>query len=66
MKEPFSDHKDFLCNDLFVYWRIRHTKELDAFWKKFILENEERREAFNQAIEVFETIRNEQGTFPTE
>ncbi|WP_298652318.1 FecR family protein [uncultured Proteiniphilum sp.] len=56
------DHKDFLCDDLFVYWRIHSTKELDFFWKNFLKENEELIEPFSQAIEAFEIIRNEQDT----
>lgn len=57
------DQKDFLCDDLFVYWRIHPTKELDAFWENYLKENEEFRDPFNQAIEAFETIRSKQGTF---
>lgn len=63
MMKPVINHKDFLRDDLFVYWRIHPTKELDAFWKKFIQENEYLKAPFNQAIEAFEMIRNEQGTF---
>ena len=58
------DHKDFLCDDLFVYWRIHPTKELDSFWKNFLKENEEYREPFNEAIQTFEMIRNGQDTLP--
>jgi hypothetical protein len=35
------DYKDFLCDDLFVYWRIHPTRELNTFWDSFIRENEE-------------------------
>ncbi|HHV87031.1 MAG TPA: hypothetical protein GXX42_14675, partial [Petrimonas sp.] len=57
------DQKDFLCDDLFVYWRIHPTKELDAFWESYLKENEEFRDPFNQAVEAFEIIRSKQGTF---
>lgn len=51
------DQKDFLCDDLFIYWRIHPTKELDTFWVNFLKENEDYRESFNKAIETFEIIR---------
>lgn len=57
------DYRDFLCDDLFVYWRIHPTRELNAFWDKFLKENEECKETFNEAIEAFEMIRNERGSF---
>ncbi|MDY9919325.1 MAG: FecR domain-containing protein [Proteiniphilum sp.] len=57
------DYKDFLCDDLFVYWRIHPTRELNTFWDSFIRENEEYKEAFNKAIETFDAIRNEQDSF---
>lgn len=63
MMEPVMDYKDFLCDDLFVYWRIQPTKELDAFWKNFLKENDELRGPFNEAIEIFEMIRNGENTF---
>lgn len=56
------NNKDFLSDDLFIYWRIRPTKELNIFWENFIRENEEHRQAFNDAIEIFEQIRNQQNS----
>lgn len=61
MIEPVMDYKDFLSDELFVYWRIRPTKELDVFWENFIRENAELQEPFNKAIEALETIRNGKG-----
>jgi len=54
------NYKDFLCDDLFVYWRIHPTEELTAFWEKFISENEHLREPFQEAISAFDEIRQEQ------
>lgn len=63
MGKSIKNYSDFLRDDLFIYWRIRPTKELNRFWEEFIFENEELHEAFNQAIDAFEAIRNERGTF---
>ncbi|MEN6589276.1 MAG: FecR domain-containing protein [Proteiniphilum sp.] len=52
--------KDFLCDDLFIYWRIHPTEELTAFWDKFISENEHLREPFQAAIAEFNKIRQGQ------
>jgi len=57
------NYKDFLCDDLFVYWRIHPTEELTAFWKKFISENEYLREPFQEAISAFDEIRQDQDRF---
>ena len=56
MKINIED-KDFLGDDLFVYWRIHPTEELTAFWEKFIRENEHLREPFQAAIDEFDQIR---------
>ncbi|KAF5048179.1 FecR protein [anaerobic digester metagenome] len=50
---------DFLCDDLFIYWRLHPTKELDSFWEEYLLENKKASVPFNEAIEAFEMIRNE-------
>ncbi|MEA5062161.1 MAG: FecR domain-containing protein [Proteiniphilum sp.] len=52
------NQRDFLCDDLFVYWRIHPTRELNAFWESYLRENEDIRIPFNEAIETFEMIRN--------
>lgn len=49
---------DFLNNDLFILWMISPTKELDAYWKKYLDSKEASIEAFNEAIEEFNTIRS--------
>ncbi|MDD2244433.1 MAG: FecR family protein [Dysgonamonadaceae bacterium] len=49
---------DFLNNDLFILWMISPTKELDAYWKKYLDSEEASIEAFNEAIEEFNTIRS--------
>lgn len=65
MKQNIHD-KNFLCDDLFIYWRIHPTKELTAFWSKFIRENEHLREPFQAAISEFDKIRQEQCTYRLE
>lgn len=49
---------DFLNNDLFILWMTSPTKELDAYWKKYLDSEEASIEAFNEAIEEFNTIRS--------
>lgn len=63
MMKSTIDYKDFLCDDLFIYWRIHPTKELDSFWSNYLNENEEVRESFKKAIEDFELIRSRQNAF---
>lgn len=58
------DHKDFLCDDLFVYWRLYPSEELDHFWEQFLQENEDLREQFNEAITAFDNLRIAQDWFP--
>ncbi|MDK2842839.1 MAG: transrane sensor [Anaerophaga sp.] len=57
------NYKDFLSDDLFVYWRIHPTEALTAFWKKFISENEHLREPFQEAVSAFDEIRKDQDRF---
>lgn len=56
----WMDSKDFLCDDLFIYWRTRPTKELDVFWEQFILENKHLDSQFRQAVTAFDAIRDKQ------
>ena len=65
MKQNIHD-KNFLCDDLFIYWRTQPTKELTAFWSKFIRENEHLREPFQEAISEFDKIRQGQCTYRLE
>lgn len=53
-----THHNDFLKDDLFLYWRLNPSKELNCFWGQFIQKNEHLKEPFNKAIEEFENIRN--------
>ncbi len=50
-------YKDFLCDELFVYWRTHPTEELDRFWEQFMLENEELRVPFDEAVAEFDRLR---------
>lgn len=58
---PKKDYKDFLHDDLFLYWRVHPTKELDNFWEEFILRNKKLKGPFEEAIDAFEEIRGERG-----
>src|SRR5690554_4420210 len=51
------DYKDFLCDDLFVYWRTRRTVKLTQFWEDFINKNKHLRESFELAIATFDEIQ---------
>ncbi len=51
-----------MCDNLFVYWRIHPTPELDAYWENYITTHEDSRTAFNEAIESFDEIRRHRGT----
>src|SRR5690554_3076765 len=62
MVKPNKNYTDFLRDDLFIYWRLHPTKELDRFWEEFILQNEKLEEPFNRAVEAFEAIRDRHGT----
>lgn len=57
------DYKDFLCDDLFIYWRIHPTAELTSFWEKFISQNEHLRESFQSAIVIFDEIQQQHDSF---
>lgn len=59
--KPYLNHKDFLQDELFIYWRTQPSKELDAFWAKFIQKNEHLRQSFDEAVKSFDVIQNEQG-----
>lgn len=61
-----KDYRDFLRDDLFLYWRVDPTKELDSFWEEFLVRNEDLKAPFNQAIEAFEEIRKTEGGFPND
>lgn len=49
---------DFLNNDLFVFWMISPTKELDAYWKRYLQTDEASIEAFYEAVAEFNNIRS--------
>lgn len=57
------DYKDFLGDDLFVYWRIHPTAELTSFWEKYISRNEHHRESFQLAIDIFDKIHQPHDSF---
>ena len=55
MKPHFSS-KDFLSDELFLYWRLNPTKEMDLFWTEYITRNDHLKVEFNEAIEEFDKI----------
>lgn len=56
--------KDFMCDDLFIYWRTHPTNELNVFWEHFLNDNKHLTTPFHEAVELFEALRNEQNTPP--
>lgn len=56
MKQVLND-KDFLCDDLFVYWRTNPSVEMDRFWEQFLQENEHLRDQFNEAVVAFDNLK---------
>lgn len=56
--KPIINEKDFLCDDLFVYWRTHPTEELDHFWEDFLHKNETLKEPFDKAVSKFNNLRN--------
>lgn len=52
-------YQKFLNNELFIFWRLQPTDELDLYWKEYIDKNINEKEIFNKAIEEFEIIQNQ-------
>lgn len=50
---------DFLSDDLFIYWRINPTQELNDYWENYIKKNPQLNDSFLQAIKEFNEIRHE-------
>ena len=47
-----------MSDELFIYWRLYPSKELDRFWDEFITKNDHLKTPFEKAIEEFESINN--------
>ena len=54
--KPHYSSKDFLSDELFLYWRLNPTKEMDLFWTEYITRNDHLKVEFNEAIEEFDKI----------
>ncbi|WP_418892274.1 FecR family protein [Limibacterium fermenti] len=54
----YTNSSDFLRDDLFVYWRIHPTQELEDYWNTFILEYPELKPLLAEAKQEFEKIRD--------
>ncbi len=48
----------FLNDDLFIYWRVESSKELDDYWKNYISKNNHLRNDYYNAIKEFESIKS--------
>jgi len=51
------NHKDFLCDDLFIYWRTHPSEKLNLYWEEYLRANEEKRDEFCRAVAEFDNIR---------
>lgn len=59
----YRKHTDFLKDELFLYWRLNPTKELDEFWEEYISQNNNQEVLIKKAIEEFDNIREQRGIF---
>lgn len=57
MKTHYNS-KDFLSDELFIYWRLYPSKELDQFWAEFINKNDYLQDQFIDAIETFDKLND--------
>lgn len=55
MKRQYKS-EDFLSDELFIYWRLNATKELDEHWNRFLTINSDAAHEFHQAISEFDKI----------
>src|SRR5690554_4713788 len=51
------NHKDFLGDDLFLFWRTVPSEEMNRYWEQFLMENEHLREPFNEAVAAFDSLK---------
>ncbi|MBF6627449.1 MAG: FecR domain-containing protein [Proteiniphilum sp.] len=51
------NHKDFLCDDLFIYWRTHPSEKLDLYWEAYLRANEEQRDEFYRAVAEFDNLK---------
>lgn len=56
MKQHLN-HKDFLCDDLFLFWRTKPSEEMNRYWEQFLIENEHLRDSFNEAVAAFDSLK---------
>lgn len=52
-----KEKKDFLSDDLFIFWRLHPSEQLDRYWKTYLSQHEDLRKDFLEAIEAFDRIR---------
>lgn len=55
--KPTINHQDFLCDDLFIYWRTHPSEKLNQYWDYYLLENEEQKDEFFLAVRAFDNLR---------
>lgn len=57
MKMQYKSN-DFLSDELFIYWRLNATKELDEHWNRFLKMNPQTADEFHLAISEFNIIQS--------
>ncbi|MDK2852455.1 MAG: transrane sensor [Proteiniphilum sp.] len=50
----------FLRDDLFIYWRLHHSAQLERYWENYLNQHPEQRKAFQEAIHLFDSLRDVQ------
>ena len=54
-------YRELLNDELFIYWRLNPTDELDSYWKDYSAKNKNKSLLLNKAIEEFEKIQLQKG-----
>lgn len=55
-----KEKKEFLRDDLFIYWRLHPSTQLERYWENYLHQHPEQRSTFQEAIHLFDSIRNTQ------
>lgn len=60
MNQEFK-YRELLKDELFIYWRLNPTDELDSYWKDYVSNNKSRSILLNKAIREFDAIHQKKG-----
>ena len=52
--------KDFLKDDYFIRWNVQNDESCNAFWKNFLEQHPEKREAVQQAVDLLQVYRSQE------